>query len=30
MEAYQQVNDAWLTRLKSETDLWSELGKKLW
>jgi hypothetical protein len=27
--AYQKANDAWLVRVKSEVDFWSELSAKL-
>jgi hypothetical protein len=29
METYEQASRAWLARVKSEVDLWSELAKKL-
>ena len=29
LEAYEQANRAWLARVKSEVDLWSELANKL-
>jgi hypothetical protein len=29
LEAYEQTSNAWLARVKSEVDLWSELAKKL-
>jgi hypothetical protein len=29
LEAYEQANGAWLARVKSEADLWSELGARL-
>src|SRR5262249_853984 len=29
LDAYDQSNRAWLARVKSEGDLWSELAKKL-
>ena len=29
LEAYEQVSRAWLARIKSEVDLWSELATKL-
>ncbi len=29
LEAYEQASRAWLARVKSEVDLWSELAAKL-
>ena len=29
LDAYDQSSRAWLTRVKSEVDLWSDLAKKL-
>lgn len=29
LDAYEQANRAWLARVKSEVDLWSQLGMKL-
>jgi hypothetical protein len=29
LETYEQASRAWLARVKSEVDLWSELAKKL-
>ena len=29
MDAYEQASRAWLSRVKSEADLWSELAAKL-
>ncbi len=29
LEAYDQANRVWLDRVKSEVELWSDLGKKL-
>ncbi len=29
LEAYEQASHAWLARVKSEVELWSELAKKL-
>jgi hypothetical protein len=29
LDAYEQMNRAWLARVKSEVDLWSELATKL-
>ncbi len=29
LDTYEQANRAWLARVKSEVDLWTELGKKL-
>jgi hypothetical protein len=29
LEAYEQASQAWLARVKSEVDLWSELATKL-
>jgi Phasin protein len=29
LEAYEQASRAWLARVKSEMDLWSEVGAKL-
>src|SRR5262245_47954163 len=29
LDAYEQSSRAWLARVKSEVDLWSELAKKL-
>lgn len=29
LEAYEQTSRAWLERVKSEVDLWSELARKL-
>jgi phasin protein len=29
LEAYEQTSSAWLARVKSEVDLWSELATKL-
>jgi hypothetical protein len=29
LEAYEQTSQAWLTRVKSEVELWSELATKL-
>ena len=29
LEAYEQASRAWLARVKSEVDLWSELANKL-
>ena len=29
LDGYEQANRAWLARVKSEVDLWSQLGTKL-
>jgi len=29
LEAYEQTSNAWLARVKSEVELWSDLAKKL-
>ena len=29
LDGYEQANRSWLSRVKSEADLWSELAKKL-
>jgi hypothetical protein len=29
VDAYEQINRAWLERVKSEADLWSELAAKM-